>query len=155
MIGMRMKVKDCYHKVRGGVEVLKREASIDVVIDAICHEPTSRALYVVDDQERLVGIISMIEVFRLLGSQYLPREVLPHATSTMAQKAEDLMVPPVMVYLDDEIKAALRVAVIHQMEDLPVVDREGKVVGNLDCFEILKGIKDLCPIKPEADEAKA
>ena len=148
-----MKVKDCYRKVSLGVEVVKKDDPIEALIEALCKEHASRSIYVVDDEGKLLGIINMTEIFRLLGSKYLPKEALPHIASTMAQKAEDLMVPPIMIHLDDDTEEALKLAVINQLEDLPVVDREDRVVGNLDCFEILKGIEHLCPVKiSESDE---
>jgi len=41
----------------------------------------------------------------------------------------------------DDLEEALRLSVMHGIEDLPVVE-EGKVIGNLDCFELIKGIKE-------------
>ena len=41
----------------------------------------------------------------------------------------------------DDLEEALKMSVVHGIEDLPVVE-EGKVIGNLDCFELIKGIKE-------------
>ena len=41
----------------------------------------------------------------------------------------------------DDLEDALKVSVIHNLEDLPVVENE-KVIGDLDCFELIEGIKE-------------
>lgn len=54
-------------------------------------------------------------------------------------KARDIMTPnPVVLRRDQQVKEALKVIAAHRLHDLPVVDEEGRIVGMLSTFELLR-----------------
>ena len=136
-----MKVRNHYQKVTPDADLVDIDASIEDVIEKVSENPASRSVYVVDDKQLLVGIISVKEILNIMGARYLKRRSVALAHGILAKTAADIMRDPEFVILDDDLEEALKLSVIHGIEDLPVVDK-GKVIGNLDCFELIKGIKD-------------
>jgi len=76
-----------------------------------------------------------------MASTREPAQATPKAALSAAIKtARDIMQQPVSVRVDETVEKALEVAVKSWLEDLPVTDAEGRVVGYLDCFEIMKNL---------------
>ncbi len=136
-----MKVRDFYQKVTPEADIVGAETSIEDIIEIVAENPASRSVYVVDDKEVLIGIISVKEILNILGARYLKKRSVAIVHEILAKNAADIMRDAEFVCPDDDLEEALKTSVMHSIEDLPVVD-EGKVVGNLDCFELIKGIKE-------------
>lgn len=134
-----MKVKDCYQQVTPDVDLIGEDTPIQEVIRVISRNPASRAVYVVDMKGELMGIIGIQQLLNLLGMRYSREDPITLISEAMARVASDIMVPPRWVSLEDEVEDALKLAVQHNLQDIPVVD-QGKVIGNLDCFEILNNL---------------
>ncbi|MFQ5914386.1 MAG: CBS domain-containing protein [Nitrospinota bacterium] len=135
-----MKVKEVYKTVTTGVDLVRKDDSISAVIQKVARDFRTRSVFVVNDREELVGIINIRDLLRVAGAKYLSRETLTVVPYLTAQKASDIMQPPLSVSPEDDIEEALRLAVCHDVKELPVVEG-GKVVGDLDCFEILLNVK--------------
>lgn len=137
-----MKVRDCFTTVTPEVDLVSGDARIEDVIRIISKNPASRSVYVVDADGKLAGIISVKDVLNIIGAKYLQKGSIAALREIMATSAADIMRDAEWVGPDDDLEQALKVAVMHNMEDIPVVENE-KVVGNLDCFELIKGIEEL------------
>ncbi len=135
-----MKVKEVYQSVTEKAELVREDDSLPAVIQKVSRDPKSRSVYVVNEKEELVGIIDIRDLLRVAGTKYLQRETMTVISYLTAQKAADIMQPPVSVSPEDDIQEALRLTVQHDLKDLPVVEG-GKVVGDLNCFEILLNVK--------------
>ena len=135
-----MKVKEVYQSVTEKAELVREDDSLPAVIQKVSRDPKSRSVYVVNEKEELVGIIDIRDLLRVAGTKYLQRETMTVISYLTAQKAADIMQPPVSVNPEDDIQEALRLTVQHDLKDLPVVEG-GKVVGDLNCFEILLNVK--------------
>ena len=136
-----MNVRDCHKTVTPDVDLVGLDSSIDDIIDIISKNPASRSVFVVDTKEKLVGIISVKEVLQILGAKYLQKRSVTVVHEILATTASDIMRDPEFVSPEDDLETALKTAVIQNLEDLPVV-KNGKVIGNLDCFELIKGIRE-------------
>lgn len=136
-----MKVRDCYQRITPEVDLVKVDTSIDDIIEIISKNPASRSVFVTDKDEKLVGIISVKEVLNILGAKFLDKRSVTVLHEILATNAADIMRDAEWVKPDDDLEEALRVAVVHNLQDLPVVEND-KVVGNLDCFELIRGIKE-------------
>jgi len=136
-----MKVRDFFQQVTPQADLVNIETSIEDIIDKVSENPASRSVYVVDDREVLVGIISVKEILNIMGAKYLKKRSVAIAHGILAKTAADIMRDPEFVIPDDDLEVALKLSVMHGIEDLPVVDK-GKIIGNLDCFELIKGIKE-------------
>jgi len=136
-----VKVRNHYQSVTPEADLIGVETSIEDIIEIISRNPASRSVYVIDEDEKLVGIISVKEILNIMGAKYLKKRSFALAHGILAKTAADIMRDPEYVGPDDDLEEALRLSVVHGIEDLPVVE-EGKVIGNLDCFELIKGIKE-------------
>ena len=135
-----MKVRDNYQKVTPEADLVNIDTSIEDIIEIVAENPASRSVYVIDDEEKLVGIISVKEILNILGAKYLRKRSVVLAHGILAKTAQDIMRDAEYVSPDDDLDEALKKSVLHGIEDLPVVE-DDKVIGNLDCFELIKGIK--------------
>ncbi len=131
-----VRVRDCFHSLSKGVDMVSPDASIEEVIASVTQDPASRAVFIVDQERRLLGIISVREILAMLGGQYIAESGLRPARELLATRAEDIMGPPYWVGPEDDIKAGLRIAVQDEVYDIPVVEND-RVIGNLDCLEII------------------
>ena len=136
-----MKVRDFFKKVTPGVDIVNIDTTVEGIIDIISKNPASRAVYIVDEEEKLVGIISVREILNILGAKYLKKRSISVAHGILAKTAADIMLAAESVSPDDDLEDALKVSVVHNLEDLPVVEND-KVIGDLDCFELIKGITE-------------
>jgi len=134
-----MKVKDCYQQVTQEADLVLEGTSIQEVIKIMSRNPASRAVYVVNKRGELVGIINVQQLLNIIGMQYSREDSITLISQVMARTAADIMTPPHWVCLEDDLEKALKLAVQYNLQDIPVVEG-GKVVGNLDCFEILNNL---------------
>ena len=121
-------------------ETASLDSSIEELVEAVARDRGTRYLHIVDKDGRLLGIVGVRELMRVMGSQHINRNIRVALAYARAQTARDIMQQPVSVRKDDTVEKALEVAVKSWLEDLPVTDAEGRVVGYLDCFEIMKNL---------------
>jgi len=86
------------------------------------------AACVVDDANKLVGIITHGDFFRLLGSPEPLRDKLVSDVMTRSPKC---------IGLDDRVTEALRLMQKHAIDELPVVDDDHRLVGLIDIQDLL------------------
>ena len=100
-----------------------------------------RGIYVVDEKDRLQGIISL----GLLISRVLENKIKPtfHARSLLdritADKAMDIMDSRVIfARTNDDIQTVLDRMIQNDIKEIPVVDEHQKVIGNLGIIDLWK-----------------
>ena len=135
-----MKVKDVFQTISKGPDIVRESDSIQDVIQQVSKDLRTRSVFVVNQEEELVGIINVRDLLRVAGAKYLQRHTLTVIPYLTAQRAADIMQTPFSVSPEDEIDDALRLAVTHDLKDIPVVEG-GKIIGDLNCFEILLNVK--------------
>ena len=135
-----MLVRDVYQTFSTEPEIVPLDSTIEELILVCARNRNTRSVHVVDKENKLLGIVGVRELMRVLGSQYIERDTRMALPYAMARTAQDVMKDPVSVGLDDTIEKALKEAVSNWLEDLPVTDAEGRVVGYLDCFEIIMNL---------------
>ncbi len=133
------KVKDWYQKITHKAETVQADAGIQEVLHAVRRDMKSRTVFVLDDQQRLKGAIPMRILLRIMGSQFVQRDALSLMHEIMASKAEDMAEQCASVTLEDDLETALKKMVQSDQEDMPVVDAQGHVLGELNCFEVVEG----------------
>lgn len=132
-----MKVGDCYKQYTDQAYTVSPRDKLDRIIMILSENPVSRLLSVVDGEGRLAGIIRMMDVLAAVGLKYHQEASLLKARTAGQLRAEDIMRAPVSVKLADTLDDALEKAVRHSVNELPVVDGEDRVIGELNSFEIL------------------
>lgn len=112
--------------------------SIEKVISAMGENKQTRTVFVVDGEGRLIGAITIQDIFEKIFDEMKPR-IVKWFEKKKGMTATDIMKPVIAVSPDDDLEDALRAAAAANLQDLPVC-MDGKVVAALDCFELLYGL---------------
>jgi CBS domain-containing protein len=140
------RVGDIYRLVTLQTKTVNENAFKNEVIKAmLTGPPTVRSVYVVDEDGHLKGIITLNHILKGIAVQQglatgnidlkSPFKLFRY---TPFGKARDMMRSPVHVTRNTKLQEALEKMIQQHMNELPVVDEEGKVIGDLNAFELLK-----------------
>lgn len=118
-----------------------REATIDDVIEGMLNNPVSRKVYVIDGQGRLLGMVNTDTVLRLIGYRTGIREMgamsfYRFLRDMFKEEVGGLMSPTRSVTKEDGLKKALDIMIKDHVNDIPVVDTEGRILGELVSLEL-------------------
>lgn len=134
-----MKVGAVYKKFSGSVDTVSTKTPIKEVIDIFMKSKKRRNVYVVDKSDNLIGLITVNEIFTSVRPDIGPNKIIFFLKKTDIKTAKDVMVEPEIVKLTDSLEDALRTAKTFKLHDIPVCS-EGKLVGELDAFELVYGL---------------
>ena len=115
------------------------------VVTKIVNERGAMLACIIDKQERLKGIITPREILRAVevrefGTLRHPFFEGPRILHLLTSKyARDIMSPPVSVKSSDKIEKAIDIMLDGGFYEIPVVDEEGKVIGEINYFGIIQG----------------
>jgi len=134
-------VRDAYRLIVSDPIVVTKGMGLYEVVDRVLGDPRTRSAYVVDGQRKLIGMIGLTQMLKAIqGSLSLfdrGRQQTRIKRAPLPFSVEDYMVKPVTVTEDDKLLNALEKMIKHGLEDLPVVDENGVLAGELNGFEIL------------------
>ncbi|MFH1445159.1 MAG: CBS domain-containing protein [Nanoarchaeota archaeon] len=137
-----MKVNDVYKKFSSKVDTVKLNTPINEVINIFMNSKKRRNVYIVDDSKNLIGLITVNEIFTSVRPDIQPNKILFFMKRDSIKTAKDVMIEPKIVMTDDNLEDALRVAKIFKLQDIPVC-KNGKLVGELNAFELVYGLMKL------------
>ncbi|WP_333766740.1 CBS domain-containing protein [Streptomyces sp. IBSBF 2435] len=133
-----------------------RETTPFKQVAALLAQHRISAVPVVDDDEKVVGVISESDLMvrQARQEETAPRHRLPlspasrrNAAKAGALTAGRLMsTPPVTVHADDSIAFSARAMAQHRVERLPVLDEEERLVGIVTRRDVLQVF-----LRPDAD----
>jgi CBS domain-containing protein len=141
-------VRDVARLLKGTdpVTVLGGDALREVAKASVAH-PECGVLCVVDERNRLLGLIPVTQLVQDIFVKIVPEEFLSHidhaaqaldyAERLGARTAADIMAKPISVRPDETVRDAFRKLHEFELAGLPVVDDEGRVTGYLDELELL------------------
>ncbi len=139
-------VKDIMNLITQEFAVVRKEASLSEVLREMLRDPKTQSVYVVNEKDELVGIITLDIALQYLYGQYIPPEYLQFDISLLqgtGVKAEDIMAPPVYVKEDETLKDAFVKMFRYHLNELPVVDETNHVIGDLHALELIEiGVKE-------------
>jgi len=136
----KVRVSDIRNLITKNASVVKEDDSLLKVAEEIARDPRTRSVYVVDKSGKLKGIIPVIELIQYLYYEYIPQEyVFYHFPLALSGKpiARDIMIPPVYVYDRDSITDALKKLFKNNLKEIPVVDENMKIIGDLNILELI------------------
>jgi len=61
----KLKVKNVYKTISKKPTTIRADAHLDEVVKAIIYDPVTRSVYVVDEDMRFIGFITVLELLRL------------------------------------------------------------------------------------------
>jgi len=123
--------------------LVSEDAMIYEAVKKIASRKRGKIACVVDKEGKIKGlltpsnILKMLEVSRFGGVRdrlFAGPEVLHFLTS---KYAKDIMSGPVSVHVNDGVEEAINTMLDHGFYELPVVDENMKVVGEIGFFDIL------------------
>jgi CBS domain-containing protein len=128
--------------VRDGPKV-KMGAKVHEAVQALIDNPCSRAVYVVDENDKLVGTISYRSLMRASSARFGVRKdgifsFVQYLKDMLMENVDTLMRKPTPVTKDTKLKKALELMEDTRQNDLPVVDENGRLVGELSGMEIMR-----------------
>ena len=98
---------------------------------------------VIDKEDKLRGLLTPRDILEALevrkfgsvrGRFFVGPEVLHLLTS---KYAKDIMSAPVSVHVSDKVEDAINTMLDHGFYELPVVDKNMKVIGEVNYFDVL------------------
>jgi len=99
----------------------------------------------VDKNKKLKGIIVLKTVLKFAFLESIPEPYLDFSyfSSLMSigpklKKAEDMMLPPIYVKENNTVKDAFSLMMKNDLEEIPVVDNDLRVIGDLNMLELLE-----------------
>lgn len=126
--------------------IVRRKDTLELITKRALVNPKVRVIYVVDEQERLCGIISLEKVYTavfypIMLEELKEKEISDIETNEITEGklliAEDLMQPPVYVYPEETVGEAFLKMFRHRLEELPVVNKDLKVTGCISMLQLL------------------
>ncbi len=139
-------VADVY-KLHGSATVLMpADSSLEETIGALVREPSLRGIFLADSKQRFVGMVTRLDLIRwahlnLTGGK--GRHEIPISEFFRivdARKAKDLASGDARILAvreKDSLQAALDKMLDYEEDVIPVLDGEGKVLGDLRLSEVL------------------
>lgn len=137
-------VRDAYQLVVTRPVIAGEEETVADLAMRLVAEPVTRTIYVVDDDGQLLGFIPLKRLLASTGRESSRvdapggkrrRQGIPMTAGRLAEE-------PVTVRLTDTIRVALRRMVDSGLDDLPIVDSRGALLGELNGQEILLLVAD-------------
>lgn len=138
-----VKIKDMRMLVTPHPTFVGKDVSTDEIAKTLIANPQLKSVYVVDDKLQLIGKITLKMLIKHEFMDLLPShfdvDVLDFSALEFAGKktAEDLMASPIYVKDDDTLKTAFIKMYENDLEELPVVDENLQLIGNIDLLELL------------------
>ncbi len=123
--------------------LIHEKANIKEVVDAMISFEHSRLLYVVDDDKKLTGIISLGALSRHIFSPSHEPQIHPRFLINMitAETAKDIMQKNTLFTTEEEkVEIVLKKMIKRNVKEIPVLDREKRVVADFTIMDLLRFI---------------
>ncbi len=135
----RIEIKTVRSLITQNASTIRDTDDVMEIAKKMVEDPKTRSIYVLDKDERLVGIIPVQLFVQYLFYEYVPDEFLYYKVVMPLDevRAKDIMIPPVWVKDEEAIDSAFRKMAAHSIKELPVVDEDMKVIGDLNILELI------------------
>ena len=123
---------------------VKEHAGVSELIEAFVQSHHSRIVYVVDDQERLKGIISLGNLVRHFFFHYHDTHIDSRHLISMAvsETAKDFMHENALFALvTDEVEDVLKRMIKNNIKEIAILDSQKRVIADLTIIDLLKHYK--------------
>ena len=132
--------------VSGKPAVVNEDSMLNDAVDAITQNLTSHKVYVTDSQGKLKGVITIETLLRHVGYKAGVREAgmisfFKFLSGVFKENVTEFMEKPVSITKDHLVLEALQKMVEYHLNDLPIIDDDEHIIGELHSIEILKKTK--------------
>jgi CBS domain-containing protein len=141
-----LRVGDIFDIVTGKPAIVNEDSMLKDAVEAITQTVTSHKVYVVDSQRKLKGVITIETLLKQVGYKAGIRETgmvsfFKFLSGVFKENVTEFMEKPVAVTKDHFILEALQKMVEYHLNDLPIIDDDEHIIGELHSIEILKNTK--------------
>ena len=137
-----MKIKEILEIIGSrDLPLVKEDDTIREVLEKMLNYSHTRLMYVVDDEQKCRGIISLGALIRhLFSSSFEPtvhaRFVIPMIT---AETAEHIMnAGLIYATAEDEVEKVIKRMIKAAIKEIPVLDEENRIIGDVTMLDLLK-----------------
>lgn len=136
-----LKVSDLLPYSRSVPSVVGTVATLRDVVGKLIEDRATREVYVVDDEGRFFGVITVRRLARFVFSALVPDR--SSATELLellsAEHAEHIAIrKTACVRANDPFEHVIDVMLRSEIDEIPVVNEEDAIVGSLNLLEILE-----------------
>jgi len=134
------KVRDIRNLITPNASMVDENTPLSKVAEEIIKDPKTTAVYVIDKDKKLKGVIPLEELIQYLYYEYIPEDYILYHFPLIISKnatAQDIMLPPVYVKDTDSITDAFKKMFRNRMSEVPVVDDDMHVIGDLNMLELI------------------
>ena len=124
---------------------VNEDASVSEILDAFVESNHSRIVYVVDDQERLKGIISLGNLIRHVFFLYHDTDINSSHLISMAvsETAKDFMLDKMFFALtSDDVESVLKRMIKQNIKEIAILDDEKRIIADFTMIDLLKHYKN-------------
>jgi CBS domain-containing protein len=127
---------------------VKEDAILKDAVEAITQESHSRKVYVVDSNGKLNGVITIETLLRQVGYKVGVRETgvisfFKFVSGILKDNVMEFTEKPATITKRYKVLDAMRMMVEHHLNDLPIIDEEDRLIGELNSLEILVKARQL------------
>lgn len=126
-----------------GPATVRTDATLRMAVEAIIMDNETRKVYVLDDEGKLAGTVTQEVLLRHAGYELGVRSTgMTSFLRMLAEISDDMvsevMAKPIKVSSDELLANATKLMIENHLNDLPVVDGENRLVGELNGLDILR-----------------
>ncbi|MDL1980823.1 MAG: CBS domain-containing protein [Deltaproteobacteria bacterium] len=128
------------------IPVVPRRATVSEIIDAFAASDHSRILYVVDDECRFIGVLSLGNMIRHVFFHYHDPSIDSRSLVSMvvSETAGDFMQrEPIFAIHSEDVEDVLQRMIDHNVKEIPILDDEKRVVADITIVDLLKHYKSV------------
>lgn len=128
------------------IPVVPRRATVSEIIGAFAASDHSRILYVVDDECRFIGVLSLGNMIRHVFFHYHDPSIDSRSLVSMvvSETAGDFMQrEPIFAIHSEDVEDVLQRMIDHNVKEIPILDDEKRVVADITIVDLLKHYKSV------------
>ena len=141
-------VKDAKRLIVNNPATVQMGAQVFLAVEEILKDPRTETVYVVDETRKLRGIITVSDLLKVsciqVGAQKKSKflNFFKYMGLLYSENVEDIMRKPISVKNTEKLMTALSIMEEKELSDLPVVDNNNEIIGELNGLEILAVMRD-------------
>ena len=126
--------------------VVSKRATVSEIIDAFAVSDHSRVLYVVDDEWRFIGVLSLGNMIRHVFFHYHDPSIDSRSLVSMvvSETAGDFMQrEPMFTIHSEDVEDVIQRMIDRNVKEIPILDDEKRVIADLTIIDLLKYYKSV------------
>ena len=142
-------VKDVRNKITSPLIIWENE-KLDKIAEKFLSSPINRTIYIIDEEKRFKGYININRFMKIILLDLVEpsfyKDMLEDAYFLgkigYAQTAKDIMnKEDIGVKDEDNLQKVVSIMKNYSLQELPVLDNENRVIGDINIHEIILGWK--------------